>query len=147
MITRKEFVKSLALVAVSPALAPVLLSSCAPAGLSVKVPEEDGWVTLPVSSLPPVDDPYGFTRVYVNGRPNPVYLFRSGGDRITAVSSTCSHNGCSVKKLRDRFECPCHGSEYSLEGHVSKGPAPDPLMVYPVTVSGDVVRFRVEELI
>ncbi len=47
-------------------------------------------------------------------------------------SPICPHLGCAVKWVADtsRFVCPCHGSEYSLQGAHLAGPAPrglDPL--------------------
>jgi Rieske Fe-S protein len=41
----------------------------------------------------------------------------------------CSHLGCSVAFAADakRFECPCHGSQFSVDGNVVHGPAVFPL--------------------
>jgi len=50
--------------------------------------------------------------------------------RITALSMTCTHLGCTVSLDGDRFACPCHGSIFSLDGRVIKGPAVRPLAEY-----------------
>jgi cytochrome b6-f complex iron-sulfur subunit len=63
---------------------------------------------------------------------NPIILFQRQDGSIAAVSSTCSHSGCEVKKRRTQFECPCHGSEYDLDGTVTRGPASEPLDVFDV---------------
>ncbi len=41
----------------------------------------------------------------------------------------CVHLGCKYKwdSARDRFHCPCHGSEFSKDGERLKGPAKGPL--------------------
>ncbi len=55
---------------------------------------------------------------------------------IYAVTSICTHNGCTVH-LEDNkgFECPCHDSAYALQGNVLQGPAKLPLKHYEVTES------------
>ena len=39
------------------------------------------------------------------------------------ISLTCTHLGCMVEERSLGFECPCHGSRYSPDGTVVKGPA------------------------
>lgn len=50
--------------------------------------------------------------------------------RITAMSLTCTHLGCTVSLDGDRFACPCHGSVFALNGEVIKGPAAKRLTVF-----------------
>ena len=39
-------------------------------------------------------------------------------------SSKCTHLGCRINKLEDdKLICPCHGSQFYLDGTVIKGPA------------------------
>jgi Rieske Fe-S protein len=46
--------------------------------------------------------------------------------------------GCKIDKLEgDRFVCPCHGSEYDLNGKVIKGPAYKNLETVPSRISED----------
>jgi cytochrome b6-f complex iron-sulfur subunit len=53
---------------------------------------------------------------------------------LHAVSAVCTHMGCSVlyDQKQDRLHCPCHGSEFGLDGHNLKGPAARPLKLYDV---------------
>ncbi len=70
--------------------------------------------------------------VVVHGRDGNLY----------AVTSVCTHKGCDVLYDKDlgHLRCPCHGSEYGLDGHNIKGPAKRPLKPYNVTVrSGRIV--------
>jgi cytochrome b6-f complex iron-sulfur subunit len=53
-------------------------------------------------------------------------LFRD--DRgFYAISTTCTHLGCTVAQTKDGFACPCHGSRFDSRGNVVGGPAPRPL--------------------
>jgi cytochrome b6-f complex iron-sulfur subunit len=50
-------------------------------------------------------------------------LFRDT-EGIYAVSSVCTHLGCTVARSTDGFHCPCHGSKFDAAGKVVAGPAP-----------------------
>lgn len=45
---------------------------------------------------------------------------------VCAVYKVCTHLGCiySWTPANDRFECPCHGSKYRLDGRRIEAPAP-----------------------
>lgn len=63
------------------------------------------------------------------------------GDRLAAISTTCTHLGCIVSVAETGFACPCHGSHYDQDGFVTSGPAPKALAWYQVALApnGDVV--------
>ena len=43
---------------------------------------------------------------------------------LKIFSSKCTHLGCKINKLEDdKLICPCHGSQFNLDGNVIKGPA------------------------
>ena len=48
-----------------------------------------------------------------------------------AVLPKCTHKGCTAvwEDSHHEFACPCHGSQFDLIGHVTKGPALRPLPV------------------
>jgi Rieske Fe-S protein len=50
-------------------------------------------------------------------------------DNIRVVEQTCTHLGCPVAWVPsdNRFECPCHGSQFKRDLSVYHGPAADPL--------------------
>jgi len=52
-----------------------------------------------------------------------VFLFRDT-EGIYAVSSVCTHLGCTVARSTEGFSCPCHGSLFDAAGKVMGGPAP-----------------------
>lgn len=57
------------------------------------------------------------------------------GDKLCAISTTCTHLGCIVAPSETGFACPCHGSRYDQDGNVTGGPAPEPLPWYKVTLA------------
>jgi len=57
------------------------------------------------------------------------------GDKVAAISTTCTHLGCIVSVAETGFACPCHGSHYDQDGFVTSGPAPKALAWYQVTLA------------
>lgn len=57
------------------------------------------------------------------------------GDKLAAISTTCTHLGCIVATSETGFACPCHGSRYDQDGNVTGGPAPKPLAWYQVNLA------------
>ena len=55
-----------------------------------------------------------------------VLLIRDSEKTLRVFNAHCTHKGCIVKysEKDNRIECPCHGSQYDLNGNVLKGPAP-----------------------
>lgn len=74
----------------------------------------------------------------------PIVLVTRADDRVVALSSVCTHQGCHVKPSGRFLLCPCHGSTYDLDGRVVRGPADKPLATYPVEVSAAGVEVIVE---
>lgn len=57
------------------------------------------------------------------------------GDRMCAISLTCTHLGCTVGVAETGFACPCHGSRFDQDGNVTGGPAPKPLPWYELSMA------------
>lgn len=69
---------------------------------------------------------------------NENFIVVNQNEKTTVFSAHCTHLGCTINKLEnDRFLCPCHGSEYSLDGKVLKGPAYKDLEIIPSKISED----------
>lgn len=56
-----------------------------------------------------------------------------------AMSNICTHLGCITQWHEDAnmVECPCHGSEFAMNGRVIRGPAPRPLPHFALTLEKD----------
>ncbi|MGA2114449.1 MAG: Rieske (2Fe-2S) protein [Bryobacteraceae bacterium] len=57
------------------------------------------------------------------------------GNKMAAISTTCTHLGCIVALADTGFSCPCHGSRYDQDGNVTGGPAPKALAWYQVNLA------------
>jgi Rieske Fe-S protein len=96
---------------------------------------------IPVAALPEggasrFDAPAGMAFVMADGGENnsagdPTFggfLTRDKGE-LRALAITCPHLGCSYAfdDGKKHFVCPCHGSEFALDGSLLHGPATSPL--------------------
>ena len=70
------------------------------------------------------------------------YLVRLADGGFLALSSRCSHLGCSVpwNEKTQTFPCPCHASVFDVTGNVDSAPAPRALDLFPVRIEGGVVK-------
>lgn len=53
------------------------------------------------------------------------YVAKDTAGKVNVFAVNCSHLGCSVQwtPADNLFECPCHGSRFTIDGQVAKGPA------------------------
>ena len=99
--------------------------------------EFGGSFTLPVAELPPVNEsPINFAdgRFWLvnldSTQPNNLMYQASDEPEpivgAAAIYKVCTHLGCiySWTPANSRFECPCHGSKYRLDGRRIESPAP-----------------------
>jgi Rieske Fe-S protein len=53
-------------------------------------------------------------------------------NEIKFLASACPHLGCKINKTEnDLLICPCHGSQFKLDGANTKGPATQDLKILP----------------
>jgi cytochrome b6-f complex iron-sulfur subunit len=89
--------------------------------------------------------PDGFEEGKVDDRFKPVgaWVIRARDeqdrDTIYALSTTCTHLGCTPNWLEaeKKFKCPCHGSGFHIDGVNFEGPAPRPLERYAIRKGDD----------
>ena len=64
---------------------------------------------------------------------------------ISALNAMCTHQGCTVelKSEEKMLSCPCHGSKFTLDGAVTKGPADKPLAPFEVKEEENLILVKV----
>ncbi|MBK8030346.1 MAG: Rieske 2Fe-2S domain-containing protein [Anaerolineae bacterium] len=81
--------------------------------------------TLPQAGSAPVNVPEG-------------RFWLSNSDAgFVVLYGVCTHLGCLPKwvDVNNRFECPCHGSKYEIDGKYIEGPAPRSLDRFRTTIT------------
>jgi Rieske Fe-S protein len=65
---------------------------------------------------------------------------RTGADSFTALSATCTHEGCAITGFESSsYVCPCHGSRFDTSGRVLNGPASRPLQQFNTQFANGVL--------
>ncbi len=106
-IPRRKFLKSIAALLLIPSIA-VWIESIK---TQLKISSKSKKIVLPSG----LDDGITF---YNN------LIVEKTGEDIKIYSSTCTHLGCKINQEKNnKFVCPCHGSQFALNGEVIKGPA------------------------
>ncbi len=85
------------------------------------------------------DFPPGSVTPFNEGR---FYLVRLMDGGFLAVYRQCTHLGCAVPwdAEKQRFVCPCHGSEFEMDGEVLNAPAPRPLDLFAIYIEGGEIN-------
>ena len=83
--------------------------------------------------------PLGSVTAFVRGR---FYLCRLEDGGFLALSSKCTHLGCTIPWMdkEKRFACPCHGSTFDITGEVINPPAPRALDTYNLFIENNMVK-------
>jgi Rieske Fe-S protein len=141
---RKEFIEScigkcLVISGIS-----IAIESCASSVYYAQVLSQEGILKVKKSEFTGQSkDGSAFQRSYVmvktEGLEYPVCLYKQNEAEYLAVYTKCTHQGCEVRPQGDYFVCPCHGSEYSIEGKVLNPPAEKDLEILSTRVEGDSI--------
>jgi Rieske Fe-S protein len=110
-----------------------LVAGCA-AATAYRVAPASGQLRLDLTTIPELGADARAVAVQVDGADTPLFVVRQSATAYHALSSVCTHRGCTVESKGQRFVCPCHGSTYARTGEVLRGPAERPLRRFPATL-------------
>jgi Rieske Fe-S protein len=77
-----------------------------------------GPVTIKLSDFPALAN----TGVIVDVPNKQRTVMRTSATTFLALSKLCSHQQCDIDIKGDHYECPCHGSQFTATGQVTRGP-------------------------
>ncbi|WP_017298719.1 ubiquinol-cytochrome c reductase iron-sulfur subunit [Nodosilinea nodulosa] len=99
---------------------------------------------VPVGTVADLDAQGSLTSEAVKGKKLAVIRDPSGSGAVLAVSTVCTHAGCTVawEGGQGLFVCPCHGGRFNPDGTVSGGPPPKPLTSFEAKIEGEQVMVK-----
>jgi cytochrome b6-f complex iron-sulfur subunit len=75
-------------------------------------------------------------------------FIRASEESVRVLDPTCTHKKCTVEynAQKQKIICPCHGSNFSIDGSVLNGPADKPLQTFEASLDSQNNRviFSVE---
>ena len=125
---------------------PTLITSCnsSPTASSNPVATD-----VKISDYPTLQNINGYVKISITGRNNnkPIIIIRKSDTEFTVLSSTCTHQGCTVNDPNmssKSISCPCHGSRFNLVGGVINGPASSGLTSFASTFNSttNILSFK-----
>ncbi|MBA3648976.1 MAG: Rieske (2Fe-2S) protein [Chitinophagales bacterium] len=111
-----------------------LIESCSTTGKSVatakpNITETADQLFFPKSMV----SEKGYMLIQSRRFKEPIFATLNTDGSYTAVRLLCTHKGCTLHPAQGKLLCPCHGSEFTVDGAVTKGPAKTDLEKYSVT--------------
>jgi Rieske Fe-S protein len=103
-----------------------------------------GKIEVDLTGFPELQTPGKGIMVRAEGAEEPIILVALGEGNVRALSGVCTHLACAIRLTGGTLTCPCHGSTFSLEGAVTRGPAPEDLHEFPTQVSGQTVTITLD---
>lgn len=118
-----------------------LLADVSLAGTSV--------IPVRIADYPALQNVLGSVRLDIGGSFGSMVVNRASATAFYAMTTVCTHNGCTVgaySAATGRIQCPCHGSQYAIDGQVLRGPAPLPLTRYETAFDGTTLKVTIPGL-
>jgi cytochrome b6-f complex iron-sulfur subunit len=77
----------------------------------------------------------------LDGASDTIMVIRASDTQAIALSAICTHAGCSMDYNAgpQLLDCACHGSQFSTDGKVVRGPANRPVHVYTATFANNII--------
>lgn len=140
--TRRQFLEgSAALVGVS--LGGATLAGCGAKEAAKPTARAGADGSIILTGIPALAPSEGHAFTFPGGEPGLIFQGKDG--QSGALSAKCTHAGCAVEwdgRSKIPLRCPCHESQFDLDGKVLSGPAKAPLKRYAVSLSGEEITLK-----
>jgi nitrite reductase/ring-hydroxylating ferredoxin subunit len=140
--SRRQFVKAFALATAYSQFGPVTWSGTILADVRAVGVSDVGVFRMNLNDYVLLQKDYGSLRLKVTGMSGAfpeIIVTRIPGPGFYAVTSKCTHMGCTVNAYSTALNvlmCPCHGSQFKPDGSVVRAPASKPLAAYTTHFDG-----------
>ena len=129
---RRKFIKTCCYSAIGVPIVSSMLQSCGAIHYASNLAEEEK-LTVAKSEFLRIKKDKTVERSFVFVQPEhfefPICLYKVE-ERYVASLLKCTHNGCELNVGGGIYSCPCHGSEFTVQGKVLEGPAEKDLKTY-----------------
>ena len=90
---------------------------------------------IDISMVPALQATNGFMVFPITTPRDKIMVVRQDTATFDTLSAICTHAGCTVgfASSLQKFLCPCHGSQFAMDGTVTRSPAARPLKKYTNT--------------
>lgn len=130
---RRKFIKNCGYTAVGIPMMGAILQSCGSIYYATTSQSKTG-LTLSKSEFWEIKKDKKIERKFVMIQSGnfqfPICLYKIEEDLYTASLLKCTHKGCELNVGGGIFSCPCHGSEFTIQGKVLEGPANEDLQTF-----------------
>lgn len=135
-VTRRECLKTLVVGVAQLGMAAGAANRLFMAEVMAQEPSTDGVLNLDLGDFTTLQQDFGSILLRVPGLTGfpQLVITRMPNNVFHAVTSRCTHQGCTVSAYRpalNAITCSCHGSRFTVDGEVLNGPASAPLTQYP----------------
>ena len=96
-------------------------------------------ITIALASSP-IENKNTRALVQYNNGNGAILAEHNSDDTYKALSGICTHRSCVISAFdgsNNVFVCPCHGSQFDLNGNVKQGPATNKLGSYSTRVENN----------
>jgi Rieske Fe-S protein len=102
-------------------------------------------IPLRIEDTPELKEVGGAYHLTIDEIDKDLLVVRTAEDKFVAVDIKCTHKGCDVKyeDKSNRFVCPCHDSQFDINGIPKSGPAKKPLGSYKTTFKDGEVTIHI----
>lgn len=129
---RRDFIKTCCLGAIGISAGSTLLHSCGSIYYAQSTVSQ-GKITIPKIEFWKVKNEKRTERKFILVKPEnlkfPICVYKIEEEYISSLLK-CTHRGCELNVGGGIYTCPCHGSEFSVDGKVLEGPANENLITY-----------------
>lgn len=133
---RRSFIKTSCsvCVAIGAGLTLASVSSCSPTVI-YRTTVTENKINVPLSLFAESD----LQIIRPSGFENDIALRKEQNGSYTALLLRCTHADNQVSTTGNGFVCNLHGSTFTKEGEVTKGPAQRPLKKYKTEINSDTI--------